>query len=704
MGKWTDIQKGINLAFPVVPIDLRSGFRSEIQDENSIRMIILGFYSLILGLIVFLFAPKFLLAEFDLRQLTFLPIVHAVFLGWNLMVLTVVWLYYRGRFDIPRAIFTLVNLVTGILLICWSFFVSVIYQAGVMQDWFFIVSVFSVFALLLWSVTEMLIVLTVTMIVQVVLIEFVLALGGIGPGLFGLSFVIMAIAASLSRILYQARVKNFLHWENIGKMNLTLKREVSMHLKTMHELEEVRQQLDQKVAQQTRHLREANERLSEEVAERRYADKVRTILYRISTFVNGHNNLDEVFGYIHDQLSSIMEVRNFFVVSMKNHLTGFDYLYERYESKLSGARRTNQALCGLVLEKNKAILLNRRELQNYYQSGNLDMDGLSTKSSLGIPLRIEYRFVGVLSVQSLTDSVNYDRTDMELLEYVSEHVALAISRHESEMILIDAKEKAERSDQLKTTFLQNLSHEIRTPMNAIVGFSELYMDDDQDVGERNYYAGQVIKNSNYLLKLISDIIDLSKIQSGELAIKKSLLPVESMMNNLHSEFVITRKKMEKEHLHIEYQIDPQLIGANFYADAQSFRQIMHCLVENALKFTNEGGVIIGVQPFDPYRIQFFVRDTGIGIDQEDLPTIFDYFRQGTKASRQLYRGTGLGLALAKALVKEHYGHLWVESETGTGSCFFFTMSTSEKPGLVKMPQEVSAPRQNADDKHKVSAS
>lgn len=702
MTSWTSIQEASRRAFPIIPGEIKEGFRSETQGENTIRMIILGAFGVLLALFVLIFSDQFV--NIPHQDIPFpLGILHLSFLLWNVLVLILILLYHNGRYDISVPLFTFLNLMSAFLLISWSFFVSVVYKAGVIQDWLFIVSVFSVFALLLWSLTEMLIVLSATLALQIILIEYVFPYSGLGPGLFGISFIILAIAAALSRILYYTRVRNYIHWENIGQMNLTLKREVSMHLKTMRELEEVRQQLDNKVVQQTQHLRETNERLSEEIAERRYADKVRSILYRISTFVNGHNELQEVFGFIHEQLSSIMEVRNFFVVSVKNPLSGFEVLYEKYESRLTGAQKTNQSLCSLVMQQNKALLLNKKELARFYQTRDFEMDGISINSWLGIPLRIESRFVGILSVQSFSDSVRYDQTDMELLEYVSEHVALAISRHDSEQILITAKEKAEKSDQLKTTFLQNLSHEIRTPMNAIVGFSELFMDEDGEVADREYYASQVIKNSNYLLKLISDIIDLSKIQSGELALKKMVMPVDRVFAYIQSDVYSIRKKLEKEQLHIEYQIDPELEHQTFYVDQESFRQIMHALVENALKFTNEGGVIIGAKPFDAYRIQFFVRDTGIGIDQEDVSDIFEYFRQGTTAARQLYRGTGLGLALAKALVKEHHGEIWVESEMGTGSCFFFTMSTSEKPGMYQLGGEAKSDGRTSPGQAHVSA-
>lgn len=683
MTKWTNILSAYSKAFPAIPLELRNSFRSETREENGLRMAILGAFGLLASLFLMVFNSRFLNSDFG-AQAGLFTMIHGMMAVWMAVVLVLSWAYRTARLYISPELHQLVFLLTGIFMLTWSFIVSVVYEAGMIPDWFYLVSVFSVFSLLLFPLIHLMVILSCSLAIQVLLIEWVFRFVGDGPGLFGASFIIMLIASFLSRILFHARVRNFLHWENIGQMNKTLRREVAMHVRTMGELEEVRQKLNEKVTVQTQHLQEANQRLSDEIAERRYADKVRSILYRISTFVNGHHDLEEIFTYIHGQLSSIMEARNFFVARLTGQLQVFDFIYERFEQRPSGYHDWNQSLCRRVLDGNSPVLLNYRELNTALgKSGMPDQEGVY-RSWIGIPLRIENRFIGVLSVVNFGDSVRYDTSDRELLEYVSEHVSLAISRKDSEQILIDARDRAERSDQLKTTFLQNLSHEIRTPMNAIVGFSELFTEEDDDREERRYYAEQVIRNSKYLLKLISDIIDLSKIQSGEIAVRRVNLQVRTILKSLHGDFDSMRQQLDKTHLDITYEMDQRTAEREIFADRVLFGQVMHTIVENALKFTNKGSVTIGAREHDAFHMLFYVRDTGIGIEKDEIPEIFDYFRQGATAARQLYRGTGLGLALARALVQEHDGQIWVESAPGKGSTFFFTMLTGEESGRFRM--------------------
>ena len=243
--------------------------------------------------------------------------------------------------------------------------------------------------------------------------------------------------------------------------------------------------------------------------------------------------------------------------------------------------------------------------------------------------------------------------------------------------LVTAKQKAEEGDRLKSAFLANMSHEIRTPLNSIIGFSDLLNDPDFDEAEKSKFSKAIVNSGNNLLFIINDILDLSMIESGQLKIRKEQFSVKKLLLNLESEF--KAKAIDKGvDLHVKIPLrNNDIVIEN---DVNRTRQVFTNLITNALKFTNKGFVEIGFITRDNC-IQFFVKDTGIGIASDNFLAIFDRFRQVEINQTRNYGGNGLGLAISKNLVEIMGGRIWVESELGKGSIFNFTLpynSTIEK--------------------------
>ncbi len=247
-------------------------------------------------------------------------------------------------------------------------------------------------------------------------------------------------------------------------------------------------------------------------------------------------------------------------------------------------------------------------------------------------------------------------------------------RKKAEKELIEAKDRAELSDKLKTSFLTNMSHEIRTPMNAIVGFTELLKDSDLDEEERNSYMTNIITNSRGLLGLIDDLLDISKIESNQLNIKLKPCNVSSLMNDIYSLFQENLNELDKNHLELildEPESDSPYI---LETDCTRLRQVLTKLLDNAVKFTDSGSIRYGYEIHNN-EISFFVEDTGIGMAPDKIEVIFDLFRKVEDNKLRLYRGTGLGLALSQHLIKLMGGDITVESVEGKGSRFMFSLST-----------------------------
>jgi len=235
-----------------------------------------------------------------------------------------------------------------------------------------------------------------------------------------------------------------------------------------------------------------------------------------------------------------------------------------------------------------------------------------------------------------------------------------------------AKEKAEESNRLKSAFLSNMSHEIRTPMNAVLGFTEILKSTELNKKQTDYI--KIIESSGkHLLNLINDIIDISKLESNQIKIEESKCNLNFMLDELRDFFVLNLIKENKEHIKIILNKGFNDNQDKIYIDGLRLKQILINLISNAVKFTNDGEIEISYTLNQDSMILFSIKDSGIGIPNEELDMIFERFRQSDESTERKYGGTGLGLAIAKACTNLLNGKIWAESVKNEGSAFFFTV-------------------------------
>ena len=232
-----------------------------------------------------------------------------------------------------------------------------------------------------------------------------------------------------------------------------------------------------------------------------------------------------------------------------------------------------------------------------------------------------------------------------------------------------AKLKAEESDKLKTAFLANMSHEIRTPMNGIIGFVNLLMSEDLTSEKKEHYVDIINKSSTQLLTIISDIIDISKIEAEQIDIIKKDFDISEMLCELNEQFGSELERSEKSNLELICEFPDD--NFEIFSDDIRIKQIFANLLNNAIKFTDEGYIKFGAYLND--RVIFYVEDTGIGIDPKNHHIIFERFRQEFNSDTREYGGTGLGLTISKALVEKLGGEIQVESEKNKGTRFTFSV-------------------------------
>ncbi len=245
---------------------------------------------------------------------------------------------------------------------------------------------------------------------------------------------------------------------------------------------------------------------------------------------------------------------------------------------------------------------------------------------------------------------------------------------EAEKELIRLKEKAEQASYEKSRFLANMSHEIRTPMNAIHGMTDLLSETELSKDQKEL-ADTIKASSDILVRILNDILDISKIESGNITVEKTEFDLNKLIRSVSASYEI---KLRNEGVEFKHDYDPKAIEGYFISDSLKLSQILNNLMGNACKFTHEGSVTLSVKITDETQdgtvILFSVKDTGIGIDEDKIGTIFERFSQADVSTTRRYGGTGLGLTISKKLVELLGGDLKVESSPGKGSRFYFTLN------------------------------
>lgn len=291
------------------------------------------------------------------------------------------------------------------------------------------------------------------------------------------------------------------------------------------------------------------------------------------------------------------------------------------------------------------------------------------KSILVEPLIINGKTWGYVGIDFVKDYDLLDNIAIEWFTSVAGMMSLSIQLRQSQDSermereqLKAAKEKAEELNMLVSSFIANVNHEIRTPLNSIISFSELLIE-TEDYQERKEFYSIVKRNSDWLTKIVSDLLNLSKIESGAMEYKESPTDINALCQDIVS-FSKLKHKSDAE-IHFEKTLDTCIINT----DVQRVQQVISNLMNNAMKFTKSGEIRLGYETLPSNHLRIYVKDTGIGIEEKDKERIFNRL---VKLNNNV-SGWGLGLHICRGIVEELGGKIGVESEFGKGSCFWFTL-------------------------------
>lgn len=417
------------------------------------------------------------------------------------------------------------------------------------------------------------------------------------------------------------------------------------------------------------------------------AESLKASAFQISQLIHSQHNLAPLMEAIHQIIASHMPSPNLMIALTNGEEGKLHFPYCVDQEGMPDPDSALGGLIGYVLRTGEPLLVSAPAVELMISEKIITGSPRIPQSWLGVPLKTHEKVLGVLSLQSYSTDITYGEDEKNILIFVSEQIALSIQRIRSDEALVKAKNVAEDSSRLKSSLLANMSHELRTPMTGILGFSEILTEEIEDARMKSM-ASTIFKSASRLMSTLNSIIDLSAIEADKHTLNLKPVNTRLLFNPL---LKVAHSIASDKGLYLRTSLPP---GLHVMADEKLLGQMLHHLLDNALKFTIDGGISVSAYTLDKTSTEVIIRisDTGIGIAPEHHKMIFEEFRQVSEGFSRTFEGSGLGLSLCAKIARLLNARIWVESVQEKGSDFYvalpLTLPDIQEPDLDTETAEI----------------
>lgn len=417
--------------------------------------------------------------------------------------------------------------------------------------------------------------------------------------------------------------------------------------------------------------------VARDITNRVVTDKVNQVMLNVARAVSTTDEIDDLFDIIRDEISTIIDTKNFFLALFDKKTNTLSLPYFKDEKDNFDHFPAEKTLSALVIRKKRSLLLKEKDFMKLAEDGEINLVGSLARVWLGIPLIVEGEVLGLMVVQNYENEAAIREEHRQLLEMISPQVSLSIMRKQSEQLLRKSEKQLRETNRTKDRFFNIIGHDLKNPFNAIIGFTTLLVDEwnDFDDDDKISMISSIKSSSEGAFDLLMNLLEWSRLHVGKIVFEPEFIDFASLIK---LNFSLLKMAAEKKNIRM---LSTGLCDKMVWADPNMIKTVIRNLLTNAIKFTPSNGTVT-VECFKdqnlPGMIVLSITDNGVGIPQDQVDNLFNLTRTESKTGTDGETGTGLGLVLCREFIEKNNGKIWAVSETGTGSTFYVALPV--RPG------------------------